>query len=182
MSAVQTAAEVLAEAALAHARSVVSGPPQARQEAGRALVQAMDAYGAAVAGAGGDVPEDLAEFEDWFDEEDGVERPEANPDHRVSLFTRTDLFVRDLDRLRAAAAARLASCCGDVTDDVSAEVSSSADALGHLVGHEPTPLDGDNVEQYGLQLLSWTSEAIAGLPDYDDDPWSPLREAPADEG
>lgn len=179
---VQPAAEQLAAAALAHARSIDSGSPQARQEAGRALVEAMDAYGVAVASSGAEVPEDLAEFQDWFDEEDGMERPEADPDQRVSLFTRTDLFVQDLDLLQATAATRLASCCGEVTDDVGGAVANPADAVGHLVGHEPTSLDADDVEQYGLRLLSWTSVAISGLPEYDDDPWAPLRDGPADEG
>lgn len=174
---VQTAAERLAAAALAHAQSVQSDSTQARQQAGQALVGAMDAYGRAVASAGAEVPDDLEEFGDWFDEEDGMERPEANPDHRVSLFSRTDLFVEDIERLRAAAATRLASCCGDAVDDVPAAVANPADALSHLVGHEPTSLEADDVERYGLRLLSWTSEAIAGLPDYDLDPWAPLREA-----
>ena len=86
-----------------------------RKEAGRALVTALDAYGVAVHNAGNELPEDFEGFDDWLGEDDGIEPPEPEPDlrQRIALFTRTDLAVTDMGRLRSAAASRLAECCGD---------------------------------------------------------------------
>jgi hypothetical protein len=177
-SDLEAVADRLAEAVRAHARSVVAGSPESRQQAGRDLVDAMDSYGAAVASSGADLPEDFEGFEDWLDEEDGIVH-EGEPDlrQRIALFTRTDLTVTDVDRLRSAAASRVQACCPDVVDDVQAAVADPADAVDHLVGHEPTSLDAGNVAEFGLELLAWTSVALAGVPDYVDDPWAPLRDA-----
>ena len=86
-----------------------------RKEAGRALVTALDGYGVAVHNAGNELPEDFEGFDDWLGEDDGIEPPEPEPDlrQRIALFTRTDLAVTDMGRLRSAAASRLAECCGD---------------------------------------------------------------------
>ncbi len=186
-SDVPTAAESLVQAVLRHAQAVAGAgaSPEARQQAGRALVQALDKYGIAVINSGHDLPDEFGGFDEWLGEEDGVEHPEPEPDlrQRIALFTRTDLAVSDLDRLRAAAASRLADCCGDTVDDVDAAVAHPAHAVSHLVGHEPTSLEPDSVGKFGLDLLSWTSTTVAGVTqdDFDDDPWSPLRQEPFEE-
>ncbi len=145
-----------------------------------ALVEALEDYGIAVFNSGTKLPEDFNAFNEWLDEEDGVEHPEPEPDlrQRIALFTRTDLAVTDLNRLRAAAAERLADCCGPAFGDVDAAVAGPADAIGHLVGHAPTSLEPDTVEEFGLDYLSWTSTIVAGVSEdeFDDDPWSPLRQ------
>jgi hypothetical protein len=148
-------------------------------------VQALDDYGVAVINSGNELPDEFEGFDQWLGEEDGVEHPEPAPDprQRIALFTRTDLAVSDLNRLRAAAASRLADCCGDTVDDVDSAVAHPADAVSHLVGHEPTSLEPDSVEEFGLDLLSWTSTTVAGVTedDFDDNPWGPLRQEPVEE-
>ncbi len=166
----------LIEAVLRHAASVTDPDVEGRQEAGRALVAALDAYGVAV--LGNELPEDFDGFDGWLGEEDGVDHPEPEPDlrQRIALFTRTDLAVTDVDRLRSAAASCLAACCGDTVSDVVSAVANPADAVSHLVGHEPTSLEPDTVEEFGLDLLSWTSVTVGGVTedDFDESPWSPL--------
>ncbi len=148
-------------------------------------MQALDEYGIAVKNSGNDLPDEFEGFDEWLGEEDGVEHPEPEPDlrQRIALFTRTDLAVSDLDRLRTAAASRLADCCGDTADDVDAAVAHPAAAVSHLVGHEPTSLEPDSAEKFGLELLSSTSTTVAGVTedDFDDDPWRPLRQEPVEE-
>ncbi len=181
-SDVQSSAEMLAQAVLRHARAVGDGSPEARQQAGRALVQALEDYGVAVVNSGNELPDETEDFDAWLGEEDGIEHPEPDVDlrQRIALFTRTDLAVSDPDRLRAEAASRLADCCGATIDDLDAAVAHPADAVAHLVGHEPTSLEPDTVEEFGLDLLSWTSTTVAGVSedDFDDDPWGPLMQAP----
>lgn len=179
-SEVGAAAENLVEAVRRHAAAVTGTVDEARKQAGRGLVEALDGYGSAVVNSGNEWPEDLDGFDEWLGEEDGIEHPGPEPDlrQRIALFTRTDLAVTDLSRLREAAAQRLAECCGDTVDDVDAAVADPADAISHLVGHVPTPLEPDTVEQFGLDLLSWTSTTVAGVTEYDfdEDPWDPLHQ------
>ena len=182
---VEGAGQILAQAVLRHAESVAGSEPERRQEAGRALVAALDAYGIAVINSGNELPEEFEGFDGWLDEEDGVHHPEPEPDlrQRIALFTRTDLAVTDVDRLRSAAASRLAECCGETVDDVESAVAHPADAVSHLVGHEPMSLEPDTVEEFGLDLLSWTSATIAGVTeeDFEESPWAPLLAAAGDE-
>jgi hypothetical protein len=182
---VRDTAQSLADAVLRHAELVAGSDAEGRQEAGRALVAALDAYGVAVINAGNELPEEFEDFDSWLGEEDGVEHPEPEPDlrERIALFTRTDLAVTDVGRLRSAAAARLAECCGDTVDDVELAVAHPAAAVSHLVGHEPTTLEPDTVEEFGLDLLSWTSATVAGVieDDFDDSPWEPLLAVADDE-
>ncbi len=181
---VRDTAQTLAQAVLRHADLVAGSDAEGRQEAGRALVTALDAYGVAVVNSGNELPEDVEGFDEWLGEEDGIQHPEPVPDlrQRIALFTRTDLAVTDVDRLRSAAASRLAECCGETVDDVDLAVAHPADAVSHLVGHEPTSLEPDTVEEFGLDLLSWTSTTIAGVTedDFDESPWAPLLAAVGD--
>ncbi len=183
---VRDTAQTLAQAVLRHAELVAGSDAVGRQDAGRALVTALDAYGVAVLNSGNQLPEDFEGFDEWLSEEDGIEHPEPEPDlrQRIALFTRTDLAVTDVNRLRSAAASRLAECCGDTVDNVELAVANLADAVGHLVGHEPTTLEPDTVEEFGLDLLSWTSTTVIGVTedDFDDNPWAPLLAAAGDEG
>jgi hypothetical protein len=184
-SDVRTSADTLAQAVLRHAQAVGDASPEARQQAGRALVEALQDYGVAVFNSGNELPVEFEELGLWLGEEDGIEHPEPEPDlrQRIALFTRTDLAVSDPDRLRAAAASRLADCCGDMIDDIDAAVAHPADAVSHLVGHEPTSLEPDTVDEFGLDLLSWTSTTVAGVTedDFDEDPWSPLIQEPVED-
>lgn len=88
-----------------------------------------------------------------------------------------------MDRLRSAAASRLAECCGDTVHDAELAVANPAEVVSHLVGHEPTTLEPETVEAFGLDLLSWTSLTVAGVieNDFDDNPWSPLLAVVGDE-
>ena len=182
---VRDAAQTLVQAVLRHAEMVVGSDAGGRQEAGRVLVAALDAYGVAVLNSGNELPEDFEGFDEWLGEEDGIQHLELEPDlrQRIACFSRTDLAVTDVDRLRSAAASRLAECCGETVDDVQAAVAHPADAVGHLVGHEPTSLEPDTVEDFGLDLLAWTSTTIAGVTedDFDESPWAPLWAAVEDE-
>jgi hypothetical protein len=184
-SDVEHTAQTLAQAVLRHAELVSGTGGEERREAGRALVAALDAYGIAVINSGNELPEDFEGFDEWLGEEDGIEHPEPEPDlrQRIALFTRTDLAVADVDRLRSAAASRLAECCGDTVDDVESAVAHPADAVSHLVGHQPTSLEPDTVEEFGLDLLSWASATIAGVTqeDFEENPWAPLLTAADDE-
>lgn len=178
-------ARAVAQAVLRHAERVAAGDAEGRQDAGLALVAALDEYAVAVINSGNDLPEDFESFDAWLGEEDGIQHPDPEPDlrQRIALFTRTDLAVTDVDRLRAAAASRLAECCGDTVGEVEPAVMHPADAVSHLVGHEPTSLEPNTVEAFGLDLLSWTSTTIAGVTedDFDDSPWAPLLDAADDE-
>lgn len=178
-------ARALAQAVLRHAELVAGGDATERQEAGRALVSALDAYGVAVINSGSELPEDFEGFDEWLGEEDGIHHPEPEADlrQRIALFTRTDLAVTDIDLLRTVAASRLAECCGDTAGDLDPAGMHPADAVSHLVGHEPTSLEPDTVEAFGLDLLSWTSTTIAGVTedDVDDSPWAPLLAAADDD-
>ncbi len=181
MTDVEDTAQTLVQAVLRHAEAVAGADAEGRQEAGRALAEALDTYGVAVVNSGSELPEDYESLEDWLGEEDGLETPVPEPDlrQRIALFTRTDLAVTDIDRLRSAAASRYAECCGEPGDDVESEVANPADAVDHLVGHEPTSLEPDTVEEFGLDLLSWASTTIAGVTeeDLDESPWAPLLAA-----
>lgn len=107
-SDVRTSADTLAQAVMRHAQAVGDASPEARQQAGRALVQALEDYGVAVVNSGNELPVEFEDFDAWLGEEDGIEHPEPEPDlrQRIAFFTRTDLAVSDPDRLRAAAAGR----------------------------------------------------------------------------
>lgn len=176
----------LTDAVKRHLAAVLEADPVERQSAGRDLVEALDAYGAALANHGADVPDELGAFPSWLDEEDGVELPDPEPDlrQRVALFSRTDLAVADPELLRSTAVERLADCCGDVFDDLDEAVHAPVDAVGHVFGHRPTSLEPDDVERFGLEVLSGTTVAVAVDADTDtalEDPWAPLREPDDDD-
>lgn len=173
------AADTVCDAVRRHAASVAAASTD-RVHAGPALVAALDEYGIAIANAGSEPPEGLADFEGWLDEDDGVEETDEEQDRRghVALFVRADFAVVNAESLRASAIEQMQACCPvPPGEDPTGEVRRLADAVAHLFGHGRPVFDPPDVEQHGLQLTSEHIQAVPVDPDEDDlviDPWTPL--------
>ena len=175
-ASVLSAAEAACAAIRRHARAVVDGTDD-RVLAGPDLVEAVDAYGVAVAEA--DWPVEDLDVEGWLGEEDGVE-PEVEPelplDRRVAVFVRADFEVDDIEALRRAALEQMTGCCDGGGAHPEARVRTPFDAMAELFGHHRSVFAEDVP---GAYLRRESVATIGGLvPDEDDPWWKPLTELP----
>lgn len=152
-----------------HAAAVAAGS-SLRRELGPQLVDALNAYGGAVANFGGDeddaVDDDLTEeletFDAWLGDQDGVSDDEDDDDEEllVALFVRVDIEVKDGGLLRAQALDRMQQCCPALEgEDPQDSVRSDADAVVTLVGHGDHPLSSW-FETHGLEVRHEASVAV----------------------
>lgn len=174
-------AAAVCEAVHRHAAAVLDRSDD-RVAAGPALSAALQDYGVAVVNAGLEAPEGLDDFDEWLDEEDGVEHPEEEPDtsDRIAVFLRADLAVEDLGRLRVRAIEEMQECCPvEPGEDPAAAVESPYRAVFHVLGHGRWVFDDEAMQQVGLRPVAETLETmpVEALSEKADDyPWGPLLE------
>ena len=187
LDALGAAAQVLADAVLAHARAVAADDGT-RAGRGEALQAALDAYSAVLY----DDVEDGPYL--WLDEDDGgvLEVEPAETGDRVALLARLDLVVTDPDVLADVALRRLQDCCPTDEEQARQLVRDPAFAVTQLFVHGDPLVEPERFAAFGLELRSDTAQGV--LVDDDDglllDTWAPavalreqwLEDSGADEG
>jgi hypothetical protein len=168
-----------------HAAAVAGGTPL-RQELGPQLIDALNAYGAAVANSSNDEDEDvdddvaaeLGTFDAWLDDEDGVVHDdEADDEPFVALFVRVDIEVKDAELLREQALDKMQKCCPEIleADGPEGHVGRDADAVSTLIGHGEHPLSAW-FREHGMEVRAEASVAVpvTGLNASVEDPFALL--------
>lgn len=179
-------ADAVCAALVRHANAVSEGTGD-RADAGPALVAALQRYGLAVVNSGAEPLEELDEFDEWLDEDDGIEQPDPEPDmiERVAVFVRADFAIEDVDELRASAIEQMQSCCPVPTGQDPAEwVRAPAQAVAQLLSHHLPVFEPDQMERHGLRVVAETVLAVPVGPeaeDSEDYPWGALLDDLSDE-